>query len=956
MNFPRRRGLTEQELEDVASPITPTEIHEAIKSMSPYKAPGNDGLQAIFYQANWDIVGAKVVDFALNAFKDGYFDEKLNETLLCVIPKVERPETINQFRPISLCNVVVKLIAKIMVARIRPIMCRMIPPTQTSFIPGRGCNDNVLVVQEAIHSMKKRKGKNGYFMMKVDLEKAYDRLNWDFVKWVLQDVGLPENWVALIMWCLTTSKLAILWNGEKLEPFQPQRGVKQGDPLSPYMFVLCLDKLAQMIEREVQQGNWKTFGITRGGPFLSHLFFADDLIFFGKASQQNTQCIMNVLKDFCSMSGQKINPQKSKIMFSPKTATGNREAICSATGMSETDELGKYLGVPLNTKRVTKATFKELITRVNSKLSHWKANNLSLAGRRVLVQSVSSTMASHVMQSIKLPKGVSNAIDQANRTFLWGGTHESRKTPLVKWDTVCLPRDYGGLGLRKTEDANQALLAKLGWKMVQKEESLWVDVMRKKYLGNKSFLEAVAKPEDSPNWKSILSTKEVLQEGMGKIVHNGETTYFWLDKWIGDEPLALASLDMIDPLELEKSVADYWSIDGWDWSYLGNLLPPAKLQELSQITLISEAEDTFVWRTSPDKGFTTLSAYETILTMAGKQKQGSWNNIWELKAPPKIQTFLWLILHNKLLTNCTRVSRRMAQNDTCPRCGRAAEDVIHLLRDCTHSQIFWSRWLRGNIRRHWNTGSQQEWVLQNLKRRNTRMDYNLPWNVVFAITCWNIWLDRNRFVFREHDRDLEGRLQTLELQLIEAASMSIPKEIFQPRREIMVRWQKPSREFVKLNVDGSARLAAGTSAAGGVCRDDEGRWLFGFSTRLGNNSAHSAELQAVSYGLTTAWEEGYRKIILESDSELVTSALNNMNRNIASEGALMEQCRELLNREWTCEVHHVYREANKCADYLASLSTRIGDGFHLFRNVPHEIKGLYEEDLLGYAQPRNIRL
>lgn len=159
--------------------------------MSPYKAPGSDGLRAIFYLKNWDLVGRQVTEFFLNAFREGKFDEKFSETLISIVPTVDNPETISQFRPVSLCNVVVKLITKFMVSRIKPILQALIPLTQCSFLPNRGCTDNILVVQEAIHSMKKSKGKKCHFMMKLDLEKAYDRVNWDFLRWVLLDMGLP---------------------------------------------------------------------------------------------------------------------------------------------------------------------------------------------------------------------------------------------------------------------------------------------------------------------------------------------------------------------------------------------------------------------------------------------------------------------------------------------------------------------------------------------------------------------------------------------------------------------------------------------------------------------------------------------------------------------------------------------------------------------------------------------
>lgn len=127
--------------------------------------------------------------------------------------------------------------------------------------------------------------------------------------------------------------------------------------------------------------------------------------------------------------------------FSPNVSREHISDVCRLTRMEATGDLGKYLGVPLQTKRVTKAMLHGLVVRVQKILSSWKANQLSLAGRQVLVQSVSSTLASHAMQSVKLPAGVCESIDRAQRQFLWGKSDAGEKTPLVKWETVCRPKD-----------------------------------------------------------------------------------------------------------------------------------------------------------------------------------------------------------------------------------------------------------------------------------------------------------------------------------------------------------------------------------------------------------------------------------------------------------------------------------------------------------------------------------
>lgn len=172
-----------------------------------------------------------------------------------------------QFRPISLCNVLFKMIiTKSMVMRLKRVMPKLIGPAQSSFIPGRLSVDNIVIVQEAIHSMRRKMGRKGWMLLKLDLEKAYDRIRWDFLEDTLNAANLPEDWVRWIMrWimqCVTGPSMTLLWNGEKIEPFTPSRGLRQGDPLSPYLFVLCLERLCHHIDTSVGAGEWKPISLS----------------------------------------------------------------------------------------------------------------------------------------------------------------------------------------------------------------------------------------------------------------------------------------------------------------------------------------------------------------------------------------------------------------------------------------------------------------------------------------------------------------------------------------------------------------------------------------------------------------------------------------------------------------------------------------------------------------------
>ena len=272
--------------------------------------------------------------------------------------------------------------------RLRPYLDKLIGPCQSAFVPGRRGVDNAIIVQELIHTMGKAKGKGGYMALKIDLEKAYDKLEWSFIRDMLIRFNLPRNLIDLIMSCITSVSTSLLFNGGALEPFHPSRGIRQGDPLSPYIFIMCMDYLGQLIQERCDDKSWIPLKVSRRGPTFSHLFFADDLVLFAKANMENCLVIREVLDDFCSQSGQTISEAKSRVFFAPNVDRSDREALSDILGFQSTPNLGKYLGFPIKHNGASSQDFNFVLERVKKKLAGWKANLLSMAG-------ISSDPSSH---------------------------------------------------------------------------------------------------------------------------------------------------------------------------------------------------------------------------------------------------------------------------------------------------------------------------------------------------------------------------------------------------------------------------------------------------------------------------------------------------------------------------------------------------------------------------------
>ena len=219
--------------------ISTEEIKETLWSMKPYKALSLDGLHVGFFQRFWLIMGDSMREEVERVFIERKIMEYLKKKHIVLIPKIQGPKTIGNYRPINLCNSVYKIITKIIVARIRLHLDTLVSPYQTAFIPRRKGVDNAIIVQELIHTIGRAKGKKGFMAIKINLEKAYDRIEWSFIREMLINSNFPDNLIDIIMSCVTSVSTSLLFNKGYLESFKPSRGIRQGNSLSPYLFILC---------------------------------------------------------------------------------------------------------------------------------------------------------------------------------------------------------------------------------------------------------------------------------------------------------------------------------------------------------------------------------------------------------------------------------------------------------------------------------------------------------------------------------------------------------------------------------------------------------------------------------------------------------------------------------------------------------------------------------------------
>eukprot|EP00253_Pinus_taeda_P007377 PITA_07377 len=327
--------------------ISMEEVEEAIRSMPNDKAPGPDGFTINFYKACWNTVKQEVWEVVEDSRCSGTILKSINSTFLVLIPKVEEAKTPDKFRPIALCNVIYKIISKVIANKLKSILPGIISEEQMGYVEGRQILDDILLAQEMIHSLHSRK--EAGMLMQLDLSKAYDKVSWRYLEAVLDAFGFCRTWIKWILALIKSPRYSILVNGAPSAPFTPSRGIRQGDPLSPFLFVILMEGLSRIIAKRKAEGSIKGLQPIRSLPATTHQQFVDDTMLHGTPTVKEAVAYRGILDLFSQASGMEINFSKSTIFFF-NTHPVVQAHLSQLLGFRIGSLPLKYLGVPLTLK------------------------------------------------------------------------------------------------------------------------------------------------------------------------------------------------------------------------------------------------------------------------------------------------------------------------------------------------------------------------------------------------------------------------------------------------------------------------------------------------------------------------------------------------------------------------------------------------------------------------------
>ena len=351
--------LDEREVMSLELPFIEEEVWAALDDVNGEKAPSLDGFTSTFWQFSWNTIKNNVMAVFKDFFDTSKFVKSLNSTFIIMIQKKEGVEDLKDFRPISLVG-----------SLYRP-MSRLVNKAQNAFVGGRQMLDASLIANEVIDSMVK--GKERGVLCKLDIEKAYDQINWKFLISVLKEMGFGCKWIERVKWCISTASFSVLINGSLVGFFRSTRGLRQGDPLSPYLFVLGMEVFSLLIDKVVSRGfltGYTLKGRNGEAVTVSHLLFADNTLVFCRDSEDQIVYLRWILLYFEALSRIKINLDKSAIL--PMGNVENIEQLacelwCKAGTLPST-----YLGLLLGTRQNSVRICEGIEERFRRRLTPWK--------------------------------------------------------------------------------------------------------------------------------------------------------------------------------------------------------------------------------------------------------------------------------------------------------------------------------------------------------------------------------------------------------------------------------------------------------------------------------------------------------------------------------------------------------------------------------------------------------
>ncbi|XP_055814563.1 uncharacterized protein LOC129884258 [Solanum dulcamara] len=862
---------------------TEEEVKRVVFQLNSDSAGGPDGFTGVFYQTCWDIIRQDVTNMMKAFFCGAELPRFVTHTNLVLIPKKDMVNTFSDMRPISLSNFVNKFFLRLLHERLVAKVPNIISPNQAGFVKNRSIVENILLTQEIVYDIRLRT-KEANVIIKLDMKKAYDRISWLFLTKVLRHMGFSEKSIDMVYRIVSNNWYSVLVNGQQQGFFQSTRGVKQGDPLSPTLFILAAEVLTRSLNALHHDMQVKGFGMPKWSPKINHLAYADDMIMFTSADMVSLQRIMRILRKYEQTSGQKINMNKSAVYMHNKVAGDISIIVEIVTGMNRREFPFMYLGCPIYHCRRKKEFFNTLTLKIMNRLQGWKGKMLSFGGRAILIKHVLQSMPIHMLSAVNPPIGIIRQIHKMFAQFFWSNTIGGRSRHWVSWNKMCVPTTEGGLGVRSLHDVALALFCKLWWNFRTKP-SLWRDFMTNKYC-KKEHATVVQWKQGSQTWKRMLEARDLIEHQIWWQVRKGDSL-FWLDNWTG-----LGALYYINPgntYDASIQNVNEMIVQGrWNREKLREVLAKDIVDHIIDNITIPKEERDFDrpwWILDTSGEFTIKSTWDFIRQRG--PKLDIYRFMWIKGMPFKISFFMWRCWKYKIPTDDVLKKMNFILVSKCWCCINPREETIHhIFLTSETAKRTWSFFCKAAGIRMEGVQLQQlilKWWMTPVTNRLKQVYAAVP-----SIIMWELWKRRNGIqhghrkinssviylVIVSIQRLVQYRNPSIRtippgwtnlIQMLEGGKARV--------KVTKVRWNLPPHGWYACNTDGASRGNPGRSAYGYCVRDAEGNLIYAKSEEIGYATSIEAEIVALLEALKYCKQQGLNNIIFQTDSQAIQRIL-----------------------------------------------------------------------------------
>ncbi|XP_060960022.1 uncharacterized protein LOC133030933 [Cannabis sativa] len=483
----------------------------------------------------------------------------------------------------------------------------------------------------------------------------------------MERMGFATRFVDLVLATVNSVRYKIVHGGHVSDSFVPGRGIRQGDPLSPYLFLICAEGFTSLIKKFEGDGLLKGCKVANGALVISHMLFADDSYVYCRANERETSNVLRLLQLFEAATGQQVNFTKSSIFFSSNTPLIIRERMCSMMRMPMADEQSTYLGLPCTMGRNKDVILGFLKDKMLKRVQSWEGRLLSKAGREVLLKTVAQALPTYAMSVFLLLVKTVSHLESLMSKYWWGSSNNRTK------------------GVRKQ-----------GWRLLLYEDSLVGHIYKACYFPNGNFLAAEIGPNPSFIWQSVFESQQLVRDGARRRIGSGVSTPVLNVPWlISDENPCVISRHLV---LAHSTVSQLMHIDRkqWDLEVLHDLFEARDVDLIMQVPLSDNVNvDSWFWGKGPNGFYSVKRSYRYLQKLKGEWgiqlESELWRVLWKVKVPPKVLHFAWKAISGCLPTRTQLRTKHVPVDPRCVFCNSDEETIIHVLVGCHFAQSCWHR-------------------------------------------------------------------------------------------------------------------------------------------------------------------------------------------------------------------------------------------------------------------------